>query len=195
MSDMSKDEIMRKVIKITEEITGKELSDDIINSSDVSADTTNESIIRFNSIVDYVGYLNTEGYDDVVDRDQIKGTIYNTIVLILKHYKTKMDYQLVSCIYTTLCEIDNLIDRITSDEEVSKLLNYVLWITYTAYCLSKGIQNEAKEVCFEVDYDNEELSIIVSDIDNICSVQDIICRLDDYYMDITYHHSTDKKIS
>lgn len=138
------------------------------------------------------GYLNDNIYD-VSDKEYIECMIYNTIVLILKHHKARMDYQLLSCIYTALCEIGAVINRIVSCDDVGELLNYVLWITYAAYCVGKGIQNEATEVCFEVDYDIAEISIRISDIDNVASIQDIICRLDEYFMDIEYYNITDKK--
>lgn len=192
MSNISKDDILSKIVEKTEEITGKELPDNIITDSDIPANTTYASIERFNSVMKLAGYLNDNIYD-VSDKEYIECMIYNTIVLILKHHKARMDYQLLSCIYTTLCEIGAVINRIVSCDDVGELLNYVLWITYTAYCVGKGIQNEATEVCFEVDYDIAEISIRTSDIDNVASIQDIICRLDEYFMDIEYYNITDKK--
>lgn len=192
MSNISKDDILRKIVKKTEEITGKELPDNIITDSDILANTTYASIERFNSVMKLAGYLNDNIYD-VSDKEYIECMIYNTIVLILKHHKARMDYQLLSCIYTALCEIGAVINRIVSCDDVAELLNYVLWITYVAYCVGKGIQNEATEVCFEVDYDIAEISIRISDIDNVVSIQDIICRLDEYFMDIEYYNITDKK--
>ena len=192
MSNISKDDILRKIVEKTEEITGKELPDNIITDSDIPANTTYASIERFNSVMKLAGYLNDNIYD-VSDKEYIECMIYNTIVLILKHHKARMDYQLLSCIYTALCEIGAVINRIVSCDDVAELLNYVLWITYAAYCVGKGIQNEATEVCFEVDYDIAEISIRTSDIDNVASIQDIICRLDEYFMDIEYYNITDKK--
>ena len=192
MSNISKDDILRKIVEKTEEITGKELPDNIITDSDIPANTTYASIERFNSVMKLAGYLNDNIYD-VSDKEYIECMIYNTIVLILKHHKARMDYQLLSCIYTALCEIGAVINRIVSCDDVAELLNYVLWITYAAYCVGKGIQNEATEVCFEVDYDIAEISIRISDIDNVASIQDIICRLDEYFMDIEYYNITDKK--
>ena len=183
---------MRKIVEKTEEITGKELPDNIITNSDIPANTTYASIERFNSVMKLAGYLNDNIYD-VSDKEYIECMIYNTIVLILKHHKARMDYQLLSCIYTALCEIGAVINRIVSCDDVGELLNYVLWITYAAYCVGKGIQNEATEVCFEVDYDIAEISIRISGIDNAASIQDIICRLDEYFMDIEYYNITDKK--
>ena len=192
MSNISKDDILRKIVEKTEEITGKELPDNIITDSDIPANTTYASIERFNSVMKLAGYLNDNIYD-VSDKEYIECMIYNTIVLILKHHKARMDYQLLSCIYTALCEIGAVINRIVSCDDVGELLNYVLWITYAAYCVGKGIQNEATEVCFEVDYDIAEISIRISGIDNAASIQDIICRLDEYFMDIEYYNITDKK--
>lgn len=192
MSNISKDDILRKIVEKTEEITGKELPDNIITDSDIPANTTDASIERFNSVMKLAGYLNDNIYD-VSDKEYIECMIYNTIVLILKHHKARMDYQLLSCIYTALCEIGAVINRIVSCDDVGELLNYVLWITYAAYCVGNGIQNEATEVCFEVDYDIAEISIRISDIDNVASIQDIICRLDEYFMDIEYYNITDKK--
>lgn len=192
MSNISKDDILRKIVEKTEEITGKELPDNIITDSDIPANTTYASIERFNSVMKLAGYLNDNIYD-VSDKEYIECMIYNTIVLILKHHKARMDYQLLSCIYAALCEIGAVINRIVSCDDVAELLNYVLWITYAAYCVGKGIQNEATEVCFEVDYDIAEISIRISDIDNVASIQDIICRLDEYFMDIEYYNITDKK--
>ena len=192
MSNISKDDILRKIVEKTEEITGKELPDNIITDSDIPANTTYASIERFNSVMKLAGYLNDNIYD-VSDKEYIECMIYNTIVLILKHHKARMDYQLLSCIYTALCEIGAVINRIVSCDDVGELLNYVLWITYAAYCVGKGIQNEATEVCFEVDYDIAEISIRISDIDNVASIQDIICGLDEYFMDIEYYNITDKK--
>ena len=192
MSNISKDDILRKIVEKTEEITGKELPDNIITYSDIPANTTYASIERFNSVMKLAGYLNDNIYD-VPDKEYIECMIYNTIVLILKHHKARMDYQLLSCIYTALCEIGAVINRIVSCDDVAELLNYVLWITYAAYCVGKGIQNEATEVYFEVDYDIAEISIRISDIDNVASIQDIICRLDEYFMDIEYYNITDKK--
>lgn len=192
MSNISKDDILRKIVEKTEEITGKELPDNIITDSDIPANTTYASIERFNSVMKLAGYLNDNIYD-VSDKEYIECMIYNTIVLILKYHKARMDYQLLSCIYTALCEIGAVINRIVSCDDVAELLNYVLWITYAAYCVGKGIQNEATEVCFEVDYDIAEISIRISDIDNVASIQDIICRLDEYFMDIEYYNITDKK--
>jgi hypothetical protein len=192
MSNISKDDILRKIVEKTEEIAGKELPDNIITDSDIPANTTYASIERFNSVMKLAGYLNDNIYD-VSDKEYIECMIYNTIVLILKHHKARMDYQLLSCIYTALCEIGAVINRIVSCDDVAELLNYVLWITYAAYCVGKGIQNEATEVCFEVDYDIAEISIRISDIDNVASIQDIICRLDEYFMDIEYYNITDKK--
>jgi len=192
MSNISKDDILRKIVEKTEEITGKELPDNIITDSDIPANTTYVSIERFNSVMKLAGYLNDNIYD-VSDKEYIECMIYNTIVLILKHHKARMDYQLLSCIYTALCEIGAVINRIVSCDDVAELLNYVLWITYAAYCVGNGIQNEATEVCFEVDYDIAEISIRISDIDNVASIQDIICRLDEYFMDIEYYNITDKK--
>lgn len=192
MSNISKDDILRKIVEKTEEITGKELPDNIITDSDIPANTTYASIERFNSVMKLAGYLNDNIYD-VSDKEYIECMIYNTIVLILKHHKARMDYQLLSCIYTALCEIGAVINRIVSCDDVGELLNYVLWITYAAYCVGNGIQNEATEVCFEVDYDIAEISIRISDIDNVASIQDIICRLDEYFMDIEYYNITDKK--
>lgn len=192
MSNISKDDILRKIVEKTEEITGKELPDNIITDSDIPANTTYAFIERFNSVMKLAGYLNDNIYD-VSDKEYIECMIYNTIVLIVKHHKARMDYQLLSCIYTALCEIGAVINRIVSCDDVAELLNYVLWITYAAYCVGKGIQNEATEVCFEVDYDIAEISIRTSDIDNVASIQDIICRLDEYFMDIEYYNITDKK--
>ena len=192
MSNISKDDILRKIVEKTEEITGKELPDNIITDSDIPANTTYASIERFNSVMKLAGYLNDNIYD-VSDKEYIECMIYNTIILILKHHKARMDYQLLSCIYTALCEIGAVINRIVSCDDVGELLNYVLWITYAAYCVGKGIQNEATEVCFEVDYDIAEISIRISGIDNAASIQDIICRLDEYFMDIEYYNITDKK--
>lgn len=192
MSNISKDDILRKIVEKIEEITGKELPDNIITDSDIPANTTYASIERFNSVMKLAGYLNDNIYD-VSDKEYIECMIYNTIVLILKHHKARMDYQLLSCIYTALCEIGAVINRIVSCDDVAELLNYVLWITYAAYCVGKGIQNEATEVCFEVDYDIAEISIRISDIDNVASIQDIICTLDEYFMDIEYYNITDKK--
>lgn len=192
MSNISKDDILRKIVEKTEEITGKELPDNIITDSDIPANTTYASIERFNSVMKLAGYLNDNIYD-VSDKEYIECMIYNTIVLILKHHKARMDYQLLSCIYTALCEIGAVINRIVSCDDVGELLNYVLWITYAAYCVGNGIQNEATEVCFEVDYDIAEISIRISGIDNAASIQDIICRLDEYFMDIEYYNITDKK--
>lgn len=192
MSNISKDDILSKIVEKTEEITGKELPDNIITDSDIPANTTYASIERFNSVMKLAGYLNDNIYD-VSDKEYIECMIYNTIVLILKHHKARTDYQLLSCIYTALCEIGAVINRIVSCDDVAELLNYVLWITHAAYCVGKGIQNEATEVCFEVDYDIAEISIRISDIDNVASIQDIICRLDEYFMDIEYYNITDKK--
>lgn len=192
MSNISKDDILRKIVEKTEEITGKELPDNIITDSDIPANTTYASIERFNSVMKLAGYLNDNIYD-VSGKEYIECMIYNTIVLILKHHKARMDYQLLSCIYKALCEIGAVINRIVSCDDVAELLNYVLWITYAAYCVGKGIQNEATEVCFEVDYDIAEISIRISGIDNVASIQDIICRLDEYFMDIEYYNITDKK--
>lgn len=194
MSNILKDDILRKIVEKTEEITGKELPDNIITDYDIPANTTYASIERFNSVMKLGGYLNDNIYIyDVSDKEYIECMIYNTIVLILKHHKSRMDYQLLSCIYTALCEIGAVINRIISCDDVAELLNYVLWITYAAYCVGKGIQNEATEVCFEVDYDIAEISIRISDIDNVASIQDIICTLDEYFMDINYYNITDKK--
>lgn len=192
MSNISKDDILRKIVEKTEEITGKELPDNIITDPDIPANTTYASIERFNSVMKLAGYLNDNIYN-VSDKEYIECMIYNTIVLILKHHKARMDYQLLSCIYTALCEIGAVINRIVSCDDVGELLNYVLWITYAAYCVGNGIQNEATEVCFEVDYDIAEISIRISHIDNVASIQDIICRLDEYFMDIEYYNITDKK--
>lgn len=186
MNDLN--EMMKNIVEKTKEITGKELLNNIITDSDISANTITESIERFNSVMDLAGYLSMYARNDLHIK-QIKDTVYDTILLILTHHKSKMDYQLTSCIYTALCEINAVfINKIRYTDDVAEILNYVLWITYAAYCLSKGIQNEAKEICFEVHYyDADEVRIKAGDIDIIASIQDIICRLDEYYMDINYY--------
>lgn len=178
-------DVLRKIKEKTEYITGRPLPNNITTTSDISKDTTPESIARFDSVMKLVGSLNSGIFDDD-KREYVIDTIYYTILLILEHYKSKMNLKTVSRLYNTLCEIYDIIDKIRTDSGVSLLLNYVLWVTYTAYCLSKNNPNESREVRFDVDYDTEVLTIEVSDIDNIGYIQNIIGRLDEYFMDIHY---------
>ena len=75
MSNISKDDILRKIVEKTEEITGKELPDNIITDSDIPANTTYASIERFNSVMKLAGYLNDNIYD-VSDKEYIECMIY-----------------------------------------------------------------------------------------------------------------------
>ena len=178
-------DVLRKIKEKTEYITGRPLPNNITTTSDISKDTTPVSIARFDSIVKLVGSLNSGIYDDD-KREYVIDTIYYTILLILEHYKSKMNLKTVSRLYNTLCEIYDIIDKIRTDIGVSLLLNYVLWITYTAYCLSKNNPNESREVRFAVDYNVNVLTIEVIDIDNIVYIQNIIGNLDEYLIDIHY---------
>ena len=185
-------DILKKIKEKTEYVTGRPLPNDITTTSDKSTDTTSVSITRFNSVMELVGDLNNNEYDEDEHKGYISNMIYHTVLLILEHYKSKMNLKTVSRLYNTLCEIYDIIDKITTSSEVSALLDYVLWITYTAYCLSKGDPNESIEVRFDVDYDTEILTIKVSDIDSIEYIQNIITRLDEYFMDIHYSIIQDK---
>nr|DAQ75022.1 MAG TPA: Guanylate kinase [Caudoviricetes sp.] len=186
-------DILRKIKEKTEYITGRPLPNSITTTSDISKDTTSESIARFNSVMELVGSLNNDEYDD---DDEHKGyaidIIYHTVLLILEHYKSKMNLKTVSRLYNTLCEIYGIIDKIVTGGDFSVVLDYVLWITYIAYCLSKGDPNESLGIRFDVDYDTEILTIKVSDIDNVGYIQNIIGRLDKYFMDIHYSIIQDK---
>lgn len=185
-------DILKKIKEKTEYITGKPLPNSITTTSDKSTDTTSVSITRFNSVMELIGSLNDGIYDDDQDKKYIIDMIYNTILLILEHYKSKMNLKTVSRLYNTLCEIHDIIDKIITGGDASVLLDHVLWITYTAYCLSKDNPDESRKIRFDVDYDTEVLTIGVSDIDNIEYIQNIISRLDEYYMDIHYSISHDK---
>ena len=145
-----------------------------------------------------VGKLNGDIYDYTDDEEEYKkyimGIIYDTTLLILEHHKTKMNFKAVSCLYNALCKIYDTINGVKSDDEVSVLLDYVLWITYTAYCLDKGIPNESNEIIFDVDYDIGILTIEVGDIDSISRIRNIIDDLNgDYYMDIHFSIIRDKE--
>lgn len=185
-------DILRKIKEKTEYITGRPLPKSITTTSDISKDTTSESIARFNSIMELVGSLNNDEYDDDEHKGYTIDIIYHTVLLILEHYKSKMNLKTVSRLYNTLCEIYDIINKITTCGDFSVVLDYVLWITYIAYCLSKGDPNESLGIRFDVDYDTEILTIKVSDIDNVGYIQDIIRRLDDYFMDIHYSIIQDK---
>ena len=185
-------DILKKIKEKTEYITGRPLPNDILTTSDKSTDTASESISRFNSVMELVGSLNTGEYDDDEHKGYILNMIYHTILLMLEHYKSIMNFKTVSRLYNTLCEIYDIIDRISTDSEVSVVLEYVLWITYTAYCLSKDNPDESRKIRFDVDYSTEILTIKVSDIDNIAYIQNIIGRLDEYFMDIHYYMIDDK---
>lgn len=185
-------DILKKIKEKSEYIAGRPLPNSILNTSDKSIDTTSESIARFNSVMELVGDLNNNEYDDDEHKRYIMDMIYHTMLLILEHHKSKMNFKTVSRLYNTLCEIYDMIDRISTCSEVSALLDYILWITYTAYCLSKDNPDESRKIRFDVDYDTEVLTIGVSDIDNIEYIQNIISRLDEYYMDIHYSINHDK---
>jgi len=185
-------DILKKIKEKTEYITGRSLPNSILTTSDKSTDTTSESIARFNSVMELVGSLNTGKYDDDKHKGYIMDTIYHTILLMLEHYKSIMNFKTVSRLYNTLCEIYDMIDKIATCSEVSVLLDYILWITYTAYCLSKDNPDESRKIRFDVDYAIEVLTIEVSDIDNIEYIQDMIGRLDEYFMDIHYSINDDK---
>ena len=185
-------DILKKIKEKTEYITGRPLPNSILTTSDKSTDTTSESIARFNSVMELVGSLNNNEYDDDEHKGYILNMIYHTILLMLEHYKSIMNFKTVSRLYNTLCEIYDMIDKITTCSEVSALLDYVLWITYTAYCLSKDNPDESRKIRFDVDYNTEILTIKVSDIDNIAYIQNIIGRLDEYFMDIHYYMIDDK---
>lgn len=185
-------DILKKIKEKTEYITGKPLPNNITTTSDKSTDTTSVSITRFNSVMELIGSLNDDIYDDDRDKKYIIDTIYDTILLILEHYKSKMNLKTVSRLYNTLCEIYDIIDKIITGGDASVLLDHVLWITYAAYCLSKDNPDESRKIRFDVDYDTEVLTIEVSDIDNIEYIQNIIGRLDEYYMDIHYSINHDK---
>ena len=185
-------DILKKIKEKTEYITGRPLPNDILTTSDKSIDITSESIARFNSVMELVGSLNNNEYDDDEHKGYIMDTIYHTILLMIEHYKSIMNFKTVSRLYNTLCEIYDMIDKITTCSEVSALLDYVLWITYTAYCLSKDNPDESRKIRFDVDYSTEILTIKVSDIDNIAYIQNIIGRLDEYFMDIHYYMIDDK---
>ena len=185
-------DILKKIKEKTEYITGRPLPNSILTTSDKSIDTTSESIARFNSVMELVGDLNNNEYDDDEHKRYIMDMIYHTMLLILEHHKSKMNFKTVSRLYNTLCEIYDMIDRITTCSEVTGLLDYILWITYTAYCLSKDSSDESRKIRFNVDYAIGVLTIEVSDIDNIEYIQNIIGRLDEYYMDIHYSMNHDK---
>lgn len=185
-------DILIKIKEKTEYITGRPLPKSITTTSDISKDTTSESIARFNSVMELVGSLNNDEYDDDEHKGYTIDIIYHTVLLILEHYKSKMNLKTVSRLYNTLCEIYDIIDKISTGGDFSVVLDYVLWITYIAYCLSKGDPNESLGIRFDVDYDTELLTIKVSDIDNVGYMQDIIGRLDDYFMDIHYSIIQDK---
>lgn len=185
-------DILKKIKEKTEYITGRPLPNSILTTSDKSTDTTSESIARFNSVMELVGDLNNNEYDDDEHKRYIMDMIYHTMLLILEHHKSKMNFKTVSRLYNTLCEIYDMIDKITTCSEVTGLLDYILWITYTAYCLSKDNPDESRKIRFDVDYATEVLTIGVSDIDNIEYIQNIIGRLDEYYMDIHYSINHDK---
>ena len=185
-------DILKKIKEKTEYITGRPLPNSILTTSDKSTDTTSESIARFNSVMELVGSLNSGEYNDDEHRGYIMDTIYHTILLMLEHHKSIMNFKTVSRLYNTLCEIYDMIDKITTCGEVTVLLDYVLWITYTAYCLSKDNPDESRKIRFDVDYAIEVLTIEVSDIDNIEYIQDMIGRLDEYFMDIHYSINDDK---
>lgn len=190
MGDISIHDILRKVKEKTENIVGIPLPNSILTRPDEVSGTLFESIERFNSVVKLVGKLNCDIYDYTDDEDEYKkyimGIIYDTILLILEHHKTKMNFKAVSCLYNALCKIYDTINIVKSDDEVSVLLDYVLWITYTAYCLDKGIPNESNEIIFDVDYDIGILTIEVGDIDSISHIENIIDNLDDDYMEIHF---------
>ena len=185
-------DILRKIKEKTECITGRPLPNSILTTSDKSIDTTSESIARFNSVMELVGSLNDNEYDDDEHKGYTIDIIYHTVLLILEHYKSKMNLKTVSRVYNTLCEIYDIIDKIATGGDFSVILDHVLWITYIAYCLSKGDPNESLGIRFDVDYDTEILTIKVSDIDNVGYIQDIIGRLDEYFMDIHYAIIQDK---
>lgn len=185
-------DILRKIKEKTEYITGRPLPNNITTTSDISKDTTSESIARFNSVMELVGSLNNDEYDDDEHKGYTIDIIYHTVLLILEHYKSKMNLKTVSRLYNTLYEIYDIIDKIATGGDFSVVLDYVLWITYIAYCLSKGDPNESLGIRFDVDYDTEILTIKVSDIDNVGYIQDIIRRLDEYFMDIHYAIIQDK---
>lgn len=185
-------DILKKIKEKTEYITGKPLPNSITTTSDKSTDTTSVSITRFNSVMELIGSLNDGIYDDDQDKKYIIDMIYDTVLLILEHYKSKMNLKTVSRLYNTLCEIYDIFDKIITGGDASVLLDNVLWITYTAYCLSKDNPDESRKIRFDVDYDTEVLTIEVSDIDNIEYIQNIISRLDEYYMDIHYYINHDK---
>lgn len=185
-------DILRKIKEKTEYIVGRPLPKSITTTSDILKDTTSESIARFNSVMELVGRLNNDEYDDNEHKRYTADIIYHTVLLILEHYKSKMNLKTVSRLYNALCEIYDIIDKIATGGDFSVVLDYVLWITYIAYCLSKGDPNESLGIRFDVDYDTEILTIKVSDIDNIGYIQDIIRRLDDYFMDINYSITQDK---
>lgn len=142
--------------------------------------------------MELVGSLNNNEYDDDEHKGYIMDTIYHTILLMLEHYKSIMNFKTVSRLYNTLCEIYDMIDKITTCGDVTLLLDHILWITYTAYCLSKDNPDESRKIRFDVDYAIEVLTIEVSDIDNIEYIQDMIGRLDEYFMDIHYSINDDK---
>ncbi len=185
-------DILKKIKEKTEYITGRPLPNDITTTSDKSIDTTSESIARFNSVMELVGSLNNNEYDDDEHKGYILNMIYHTILLMLEHYKSIMNFKTVSRLYNTLCEIYDMIDKITTCGDVTTLLDHILWITYTAYCLSKDNPDESRKIRFDVDYAIEVLTIEVSDIDNIEYIQDMIGRLDEYFMDIHYSINDDK---
>ena len=185
-------DILKKIKEKTEYIARRPLPNSILTTSDISKDTTSESIARFNSVMELVGRLNNDEYDDDEHKGYTIDIIYHTVLLILEHYKSKMNLKTVSRLYNTLCEIYDIVDKISTGGDFSVVLDYVLWITYIAYCLSKGDPNESLGIRFDVDYDTEILTIKVSDIDNVGYIQDIIGILDDYFMDIHYSIIQDK---
>lgn len=185
-------DILKKIKEKTEYIAGRPLPNSILTTSDKSTDTTSVSIARFNSVMELVGDLNNNEYDDDEHKRYIMDMIYHTMLLILEHHKSKMNFKTVSRLYNTLCEIYDMIDRITTCSEVTGLLDYILWITYTAYCLSKDNPDESRKIRFNVDYAIGVLNIEVNDIDNIEYIQNIIGRLDEYFMDIHYSIIHDK---
>lgn len=177
-----KDDIIKKIKERTEEFTKKKIPSNIIDNLE-----TNDHIVRFTSVMgDFLNGL-IDNTDFETNIEYIKLKIYYSMLVMLQHYASKIDYKTLSRLYNTLNRIFDVINSIITNElKLSILIDYTLWITFVVHCLSDGLLDIPAEMRFSTDNKNKLITIYVSKNDIIKDVYKIINDYSPYHKSIRF---------
>lgn len=184
---ISKDGIVTKIKEVSEKITGKPLSEynGHVELSNTKSFIIKESVFRFDSLMKILFDESSKDLSDTEIKENLKDNVHYTMSVIFNYYIDKLNYETISRLYRSVCEIYSLIAFI--DSETSRVVfGHIMWMIYIIYCSSMDTTTTPNEIEFIPIYDDNLLTININNQYDIEYVDMLMSYVGTYSANVSF---------